>query len=223
VARSYDQFCPLARALDVVGDRWTLLVLRELRLGPKRFTDLLEGLPGIGPTLLANRIKSLQADGLVTRTNLPLPAPAKVYELTEAGRELAPAMVELSRWGVRYMGTPRSGDQFRLGWFLAAQQAMYDPESTRGVRETYELRIAEEVFTVRVDNGSLAIEQGPSPDPDFVVTTDYETFFALGARQLSPADAVRLGRATMRGDLATAERCVEILRPRFRETAASKG
>jgi DNA-binding HxlR family transcriptional regulator len=220
VARSYDQFCPLARSLDVIGERWTLLVIRELRLGPKRFTDLLNGLPGIGPTLLARRLKGMQAAGLVARTKLPPPAGVNVYELTEAGKELGPAMVELSRWGARYMGTPMPSDQFRLGWLLAAQQAMYDPEAIHGVRETYELRIADEVYSVRVDDGGLEIEQGPSSDPDLVVTTDYKTLFALGTGQLSPSEAVRLGRARMKGDFATAERCVEILRPRFRDSVA---
>lgn len=215
--RSYDQFCPLARSLDVLGERWTLLVVRELRLGPKRFTDLREGLPGVGPTLLAGRLRNMQAAGLVRRRKLPPPAAVNVYELTEAGEELAPAMVALSRWGMRYMGARKPDDHFRLGWLLAAQQAMHDPESTRGVRETYELRIADEVYSVRVDDGSLEIKQGPSPDPDLIVTTDYETLFALGSGELSPAEAVRLGRAKMKGELATAERSVEILRPRFRD------
>src|SRR3712207_3261653 len=98
--RSYDQFCGLAKALDVLGERWTLLVVRELLLGPKRYSDLLEGLPGIGTNLLAARLKALEASGLVGRRRLPPPAASNVYELTERGRALEPAIFELIRWGL---------------------------------------------------------------------------------------------------------------------------
>src|SRR3712207_6674695 len=97
--RSYDQFCALAKALDVLGERWTLLVVRELLLGPKRYSDLLEGLPGIGTNLLATRLKTLEANGLVARRRLPAPAASTVYELTDRGRGLEPALYELMRWG----------------------------------------------------------------------------------------------------------------------------
>ncbi len=197
-------------------------MIRELGLGPKRFTDLVTGLPGIGPTLLAKRLNDMQAAGLVTRTKLPPPAAANVYELTQAGSDLAPALVELARWGLRYMDMPKSSDHFRLGWYLTALQVMHRPESSRGVRETYELRIADELFTVRSEDGALKIKQGPSLDPDLVLTTDYKTFFALGRRRLSPSEAASVGRAEIEGDLAAADRCVAILRPGFRDAAVSQ-
>jgi DNA-binding HxlR family transcriptional regulator/putative sterol carrier protein len=222
VARTYDQFCPLASALDVIGERWTLLAVRELRLGPKRFTDLLKGLPGISPTLLATRLRDMQSAGLVRRTELPPPGAANVYELTEAGKELAPAMVELARWGSKRMDRFKSGTHFRLGWHLSALQAMHSPEAFRGVSETYELRISDEIYDVRMDDGVLDVKQGRSADPDLVVRMDYETLFALGSGQMTVADALRRGRATIEGDLATAERCAEILRPRFHDPVATE-
>src|SRR5712691_3728539 len=97
--RSYNQYCALARALDVVGERWTLLLVRELLLGPRRYKDLLDGLPGIGTNLLADRLKHLEDAGMIRRVVLPPPAGSAVYELTELGRRLEPAVFELGRWG----------------------------------------------------------------------------------------------------------------------------
>src|SRR4051812_25586956 len=109
-ARTYNQHCGLARALDLVGERWTLLVLRELVGGPKRYKHLLGGLPGIGTGMLATRLKALEEEGIVRRTTLPPPAEAQVYKLTELGRELEPVMVGLTRFGVHWLGSP-SGDE----------------------------------------------------------------------------------------------------------------
>jgi hypothetical protein len=157
----------------------------------------------------------------VRRTDLPPPAAASVYELTEAGQGLAPAMVELARWGAKHVDTSTPRTHFRLGWHLAAVQAMLDPESARGVHETYELRISDEIYSVRVDDGILDVKQGPSADPDLIVRMDYETLFALGSGQLTVPDALNRGRATIEGDLAIAERCAEILRPRFHDPVAN--
>src|SRR3954447_24985256 len=107
--RSYDQYCPAARALDVLGERWTLLVVRDLLVGPRRYTDLLEGLPGIGPNVLADRLRHLQDVGIVRRTTLPRPAASTVYELTELGQALRPVVQELTRWGLNMMGIPKPG------------------------------------------------------------------------------------------------------------------
>src|SRR5918997_566704 len=121
--RSYAQYCGLARALDVLGERWTLLAIRELLLGPKRFSDLLAGLSGIGPNVLSTRLRTLEAEGLVTKRRLPPPAASTVYELTGRGRELEPAVVELARWGVGLLGPPAEDDRYRPGWLALSLRA----------------------------------------------------------------------------------------------------
>ena len=107
--KHYDQYCPIARALDLVGERWSLLVIRELMHGPKRYTDLVEGLPGIGTNILATRLRDLEQADVVARRTLPPPAASKVYELTDYGRALRPAMRELALWGARSLGPPNPG------------------------------------------------------------------------------------------------------------------
>src|SRR5918999_5672535 len=131
--RNYDQYCPAARSLDVLGERWTLLVVRDLLLGPRRYTDLLEGLPGIGPNVLAERLRHLQGAGVVRRTTLPPPAASTVYELTELGEALRPVVRELTRWGLNLMDAPRPGEHLRPGWLVRVIEATARPEATRGL------------------------------------------------------------------------------------------
>src|SRR3954451_13767324 len=123
--RSYNQYCAMARALDALGERWTLLVIRELLSGPKRFKDLLEGLPGIGTNLLAARLKNLESEGLLCRVTLPPPAGSTVYELTERGREIEPVLIGLARWGLGLLGAPRPSDVFRPVWAVQAMKATF--------------------------------------------------------------------------------------------------
>src|SRR5215470_18393749 len=112
--RSYNQYCAVARSLDVIGERWTLLIIRDLLVGPKRYKDLLDGLPGIGTNLLAARLRDLEKAGIVRRTLLPPPAASTVYELTEVGRALEPAIFAIGRWGARFLGSPRETDTFPI-------------------------------------------------------------------------------------------------------------
>src|ERR671935_3251549 len=116
----YEQYCALARALDVVGNRWTLLIIRELRPGPRRFTDLVDGLPGISRKLLTERLRALERDGIISRRELPPPAARQVYELSDDGRDLATAMAPLIAWGARRIGERRRGESFRARWPAAA-------------------------------------------------------------------------------------------------------
>jgi len=208
--RSYGQFEGLATALDAVGERWTLLLVRELLLGPRRYKDLLEGLPGIGTNLLARRLKELQAAGVIDRRVLPAPAGSAVYELTERGRGLEPALIALAGWGLAAMEEPKPTDVLRPGWGVLAFKATFDPAAARGVHETYQFDVDGDVFHIRVDDGALAATQGPAAAPDFVYATDVETLLCIGARQVSPVDAVLEGRARMTGDPAAAARVVEI-------------
>jgi DNA-binding HxlR family transcriptional regulator/putative sterol carrier protein len=208
--RSYGQFEGLATALDAVGERWTLLLVRELLLGPRRYKDLLEGLPGIGTNLLARRLRELQAAGVIDRRVLPAPAGSAVYELTERGRGLEPALVALAGWGLAAMEEPKPTDVLRPGWGVLAFKATFDPAAARGVHETYEFDVGGDVFHIRIDDGALTATQGPAASPDLVYATDVETLLCIGARQVSPVDAVQQGRARMTGQPEVAARVVEI-------------
>lgn len=190
----------MARALDVLGERWTLLIVRELLTGPKRFKDLLEGLPGIGTNLLAGRLKELEREGVLRRTTLPPPAGSAVYELTERGRDLEPVLTGLARWGVGMLGEPGPGEAFRPVWAVQAIKATFRPEAARWVRETYEFRVGEDVFHMRVGEGVSGPEYGPAFEPDLIVKTDPDTFLALVSGRLEPADAIAAGRLEVQGD-----------------------
>lgn len=217
--RSYDQYCTVARALDVVGERWTLLLVRELLTGPKRFKDLLGGLPGIGTNLLTGRLKALEEEGILRRATLPPPAGSKVYELTELGRSLEPVIVELSRWGSRLLGTPRGEDDLRPAWAAVALRSVFDAAgASPGSKETYEFRIDGEVFHVRVEGGGVEARQGPAADPDLVIAGATEAFIAVAAGRMGPDEAVRAGSIWVEGSREDGgqdalARCLGMLEP----------
>ena len=197
--RSYDQYCTVARALDVVGERWTLLLVRELSTGPKRFKDLLEGLPGIGTNLLAARLKALEGEGIVRRATLPPPAGSNVYELTGLGRGLEPVIVALSRWGAQLLGAPREEDDLRPGWAAVAMRSAVESGAISGSLAVYEFRIDGEVFHLRVGDGEAEARQGPASDADLVLIGDAETFLALASKRLEPKEAVESGALAVEG------------------------
>ncbi len=198
--RSYDQFCGVAHALDLVGERWALLVVRELVLGPRRFTDLREGLPGIGSNVLATRLKELERSGLVRRRTLPPPAASTVYELTGYGRELEPILLDLGRWGLRSMGRRAPGQTLRSGWIGVALRAMAVPDASAGLRATVEFRLEDGVFHARLDDGRVFVEDGPTADPDLVIAGGNEPLLALLARSVEPAALLASGGLRLEGD-----------------------
>lgn len=210
--RSYDQYCAVARGLDVIGERWTLLIVRDLLLGPKRYKDLLEGLPGIGTNLLANRLHEMEALGLVERAVLPPPAGSAVYQLTESGRALEPTLVALGRWGSRYLpGGPRKTDVLVPRAYFVAMRASFKPEAAAGLKETYELRIGDlGVFEVTVDNDRCTTAERQATNPDAVMTMDVETLNALMFQLLSPANALSSGKVDVNGDAKALERFIKI-------------
>jgi DNA-binding HxlR family transcriptional regulator/putative sterol carrier protein len=193
--RSYDQYCAIARALDVLGDRWTLLIARDLLLGPKRYRDLLDGLPGIGTNLLAARLRELESAGVVVRRTLPPPAGSTVYELTDAGLALEPVMLALGRFGSRFLGPPRSTDNMRPTPFFLAMRAAFRPERADGLDESYEVRVDDRTFEVRVARGEIGTREGPATAPDVVLELDVETLSGLLFGELTPAQAMRNGTA----------------------------
>lgn len=199
--RSYDQFCSAARALDLVGDRWTLLIVRELLAGPRRYTDLHADLPGVSTDVLASRLKDMERDGLTTRRRLPPPAAAYVYELTRRGGELLAVIQALGSWGESELGERRPTDAVRAHWFALPLLRALDGEGL------VEVRVGEGDFHLYAgaEDGPV-YGDGPAPrEPDARLLLDMETCTALARGELGLADTVRSGRVTVTGDGALAK------------------
>jgi DNA-binding HxlR family transcriptional regulator/putative sterol carrier protein len=196
-ARSYHQYCAVARGLDVVGER---------------YKDLLEGLPGIGTNLLAARLRDLQAAGVVRRGVLPPPAGSAVYELTETGQALEPAILAIGRWGGRFLGRPRESDAVLPNAYFVAMRAAFQPRAAAGVSETYLFRIGGQEFEVRVEDGRCATRQGASGAPDAMLTLDVGSLNALLWGELAPGEALASGRVRVEGDPRALERFVGMFR-----------
>ncbi|MGN6869044.1 MAG: winged helix-turn-helix transcriptional regulator [Solirubrobacteraceae bacterium] len=170
--RTYGDPCGIARALDLVGERWALLVVRELLLGPKRFTDLRAGLTHVGPDMLAQRLRELEQAGVVQRVKLPPPAGARVYELTDWGRQLEPVVLALGRWGSRAPFPPERGE-LGIDAMVLALKTVFDPQRAEGMRgQAFELRLGETPFAVRVGDTGLEAARGPATDPVATIATE---------------------------------------------------
>ena len=219
--KKFDQYCPMAHALSLVGERWSLLIVRELLHGPKRYTDLTNGLPGIGTNILAARLRDLEECGVVQKRKLPPPAASTVYELTEYGAGLDEVLYALARWGARSLGPPGADDELYPEWGINALPALFNAEAARGLTETYVLKIDEDVFTARIVNGSLEARMGAAEDADVVIELDMDTFFALNSGELEPREAVESGRARVEGDLEALDRCFRVLSLAPRVNAAA--
>jgi DNA-binding HxlR family transcriptional regulator len=187
--RTYSQYCGIARALDLIGERWALLVVRELVLGPKRFTDLREGLPGIATNVLSQRVRQLERAGVVVRRRLPPPAASTVYELTDYGRELVPIMLALGRWGARTMGQRSPEQALRAEWLALALRAFFEPAAAEGVRATVALHLGDAEFELTLDRGELDIASGSNGHADLRIAADAETLVAFLAGGPVPVDA----------------------------------
>lgn len=211
--RAYGDACAAARALDVVGSRWALLVARELLHGPKRFTDLRAGLPTASPNVLSQRLRELQRDGVVRRRALPPPAGSQVYELTEWGRELEPVMLALGRWGA---GSPRPvpAAGMSVDAHLLAMRTAFDADAAAGLRARIELRLGDDRFRAHLDGGRLEMARGASERPDATISTDPGTLAAVlwGGRRLS--EAMGAGDLRIEGDRRAAARFLGLFPPR---------
>ena len=210
--RSYEQFCGIARALDLVGERWALLVVRGLLIGPKRFSDLARDLPGVATNVLAARLRELERDGMVRRRTLPPPAASTVYELTPYGRELEGPLLALGRWGAKSMGAREPGQSLRSGWLAVALKAYFQPEAALRTTATYELRLDDGVFGVHVDRGRLEIEPGPAAAPDLALELGDEVLIALLAGRLDPDAAAAEGLVRLEGDSGLLPALLELIR-----------
>ena len=203
MAKRYEQYCPMAHALDLVGDRWALLVVRELMHGPKRYTDLVEGLPGIGTNILATRLRDLEHADVVARRTLPPPAASKVYELTDYGRALRPAMRELALWGARSLGPPTPEAGLFDGWLANAMDVALAPVAPAG---RFEFRVGTEVASL-VDG---EVRREAVDDPDVVVEGDPASIYDMFVNRC-------LDGVTVTGDRDLLERLVAAPPPRVDE------
>ena len=203
--RSYEDGCAAAHALDVLGERWALLVVRELLLGPKRFTDLRAGMPGVSPNVLTQRLSELEAARVVQRRRLPPPASAWVYELTAWGSELEPIILALGRWGARSpqrkAGLPLGIDSLVLSW-----RTMFDAARAAGLQASLELRIAGQVYHAELKSTELRILRGAAKTADAVLEGDVAGFVAVVYEGVKFNDAVRDGLLKVSGDKQTAKR-----------------
>jgi DNA-binding HxlR family transcriptional regulator len=197
--RTYGQYCALSYGMDVLGERWTMILVRELLLGPKRYKDLLDSLPGIGTNLLAARLRELEDAGVVERATLPPPAGSAVYQLTEAGEALESVALAIGRWGARFLGKRRATDRLIPSGYFFAMRAAFRPEIAGDLSETYEFRIGERVFEVSVHEGRCRTAEGRPVRADAVFELDAETLNDLLFQNLSPADALASGAVDARG------------------------
>ena len=197
--RTYGEGCATAHALDLIGERWALLVVPELLLGPKRFTDLRAGLPNASPNILAQRLRELEAARVVRRRKLPPPAASKVYELTDRGMELEPVIIRLGRWGARSPSRTRDAE-LGVDSLVLSFRTMFDPRAADGLNASYELRLGEDFFGAVVTDGRFEIVCGDAERPDATIETDASMLAALVYDGRDLAEAVRSGEVKIEGD-----------------------
>jgi DNA-binding HxlR family transcriptional regulator len=192
--RSYGQYCSVARGLDVIGDRWTLLIIRELLLrGASRYTDLKNGLPGIATNLLADRLRDLESAGLVTREEAPPPVATTLIRLTEAGAALEPVVRAIGSWGIRLMAEPEGDDEFRPQWFAYPVEEFLRDRDPGGPAAAIELRAPSGTAVVEVAAGEVHARTGAATAPDLIMTGPPQAILAVLTGKLTAAEAAALG------------------------------
>ncbi|HVA33673.1 MAG TPA: helix-turn-helix domain-containing protein [Candidatus Baltobacteraceae bacterium] len=209
--RVYGQYCGFARALELVGERWALLVVRDLLVSPKRFSDLQRGLPGIPTNILTARLKEMEEAGVVQRRVLPRPSGAVVYELTPIGRDLEPAVHALGRWGAKLLGDPRPDEVLTPDSLLTALLTTFQPKAAKGVTASYELHMGDIVINARVRNGNLSVDRGPLPEADAILESG-PALRALMAREITPREALKTGAVKLTGKRELLDRFVDVFR-----------
>ena len=208
--RTYGDGCSIARALDLVGERWALLVVRELLLGPKRYTDLRRGLPNASPNVLSERLRELERAGVVRRRKLPPPAGSRVYELTDWGLELEQTVISLGRWAAGAPTPPSDAPVLSADSIILALRGLFDPGAAHGLRASYELRLGDDRFRIEVADDAIEAARGGADQADATIDADPDTLNAVlfGGRSLT--DAQRSGKVTIEGDKAAVERFVRL-------------
>src|SRR5829696_497530 len=202
--RSYGDACGIARAVDVLGRRWALMVVRELLLGPKRFTDIRAGLPHLSADMLAQRLRDLERAGVVTHRKLPPPFAAQVYELTEGGRALEPVLVALGRWGGAYAPPPTDCMSMSRDAYVVSLRTLFDPARAGDFAGRIELRLGDDRVRVEIEDGGIAAERGELPGADAVIETAPETLLDVLHGRRTYADGA--GDLQVAGDRRIAKR-----------------
>ena len=210
-SRTYGQYCGLVRAVELVGERWGLLIIRDLLVGPKRFTDLHRGLPGIPTNILSARLKELEQSGVVERRLLPRPESSVVYELTEYGRELEDIVMRLGRWGAKSLGDPNPGETVTPDSLVMALRTTFRPEAAAGIHRTFELRFGDIVLHAHVNDGTIAAGTGAAEHPDLIIETG-PALKGLMAGELTPAEALQSGSVRVAGNPELLEAFVNLFR-----------
>lgn len=217
--RTYGQYCGLAHALDVVGERWTLLIVRELASGPKRYTELADALAGIGTSLLATRVRQLEADGVVQRRlALDQPGSTVVYELSDAGRELAAAVVPLAMWGARHQMADADvcHEAFRAEWLLSFLAADVRRDGPHDLDAVYEFHIDDSTACLRLRDGGVTVTPGAPASPgDVVVRSRASTIAEIVGHKIAVADALADGSLEITGDADKISALVGVIEKRL--------
>ncbi len=209
--RTYGQFCGVARALELVGERWALLIIRDLLVGPRRFTDLRRGLPKIPTNILAARLQELEEAGVVRRRALPRPASGVVYELTAHGEELEPIVLGLGGWGAQSLEVPREEEIVTVDSMIMALRTTFQPEAARDLQARYECHFGDIVINARIADGILTVAAGPLPDADLVLTAT-APINPLLTGAISPSEAIERRLVQITGDPVWLERFVTLFR-----------
>jgi len=192
--RSYGQYCSVAKALDIIGDRWTLLIVRELLVqGPCRYTDLRNGLPGVASNLLSSRLKEMEASGLVVKQNAPAPVATTLFSLSERGRDLEPVLTAIGTWGLPMMTSPKSDDVFRSQWFTFVVTNYLHDRLEHEPALDIELRATSDAVHIHVEHGSVVLCRGSAEDPTLTLSGEPSLMMGLLTNQLSLDDARALG------------------------------
>jgi DNA-binding HxlR family transcriptional regulator len=212
--RSYGQYCGLAKALDAIGDRWSLLIVRELMLsGPARYTDLRRGLPGIATNLLADRLRDLEAAGVVRREDAPPPVATTLFHLTDRGHQLRPAMLALGSWGASYLADAPDTDAFRSHWLALPLERFLTDHTPYAPPVTIEIRTGDQPVIVETTGGKIRVRPGATANPDAAISGPHRSIlgFLAGRIDLETAQAQGL---RLDGDPATLDRVRAKLRVR---------
>jgi DNA-binding HxlR family transcriptional regulator len=211
VKRAYGQYCGFARALEAVGERWALMIVRDLLVGPKRFSELLRGLPGIPTNILTARLKELEEAGIVQRRAMPRPGGGVVYELTEEGAGLEDAVLALGRWGAQRLGTPRKGEIVTPDSIATGLRTTFKPEFAGRRNVSYVLKLGDVEVSAVVQDGKVTVDRGPLRDPDLVIEAG-PILRPLLAREIAPQEALRKKLIRISGDPRLLDRFVRIFR-----------
>jgi DNA-binding HxlR family transcriptional regulator/putative sterol carrier protein len=207
--RTYNDLCGLSHALELVGERWAILILRELSYGPKRFTDIRSGLPGASPNVLSQRLRELETHGIVSRRTLAPPAASKVYELTAWGQELEPTLRSLGSWAARSPHFPDSG-HFSPSSLAMNLESMFQADRAKGIESTIGLVLGDETFRVRIEGGSLEVERADADGVDALVETDPMTLIGILYYGEDVAAAEAAGTIRIEGDRKSVERLPDL-------------